>query len=654
ETDPTAADPTAITGRPSSTADPGGLDLRTGLIHAGSVTLGAGGALLAAGALGALRRRRRYRLAHRSPGRVPAPPERQLHPIERALNRQGDPETAAWIWAAVGSLAGRPVWTGELIAQPVLVTFHGDYLEVQCSTADPMAAPLPWATPDQGLTWHLPRATSVDELPEVADERPVPTLVTVGVDRMLNLEALGVLEVVGRGDSPLDLVRSIVHELATSPAAGTIDIRSTVALAGTEAYGLVRYQDARAVQTELLAWLDGVEEQLAATETDNAFALRLVADDDPIGPVVVVVAAEDTELLAPLLTRAETARLPLAVLVIGSAGRVHSIEVDPQSATLSIDGTTFEPQLLAEDTAVALGRLLDDARTAPEQPLVAGVELSASAIPATAAREPSAAPQPTAGPDRQSVPRPVDALRDQDREAEGEPEPEILVRVLGEVAVEGIDAELTSQQLSILGYLACHGPVSRSMLIDALWDGQVISQSRLPNLLTELRARVGRQHLPEAREGRYELAGVTTDLARFERAVRASHGLDPEAAVAVLRPALAWVRGVPFTPPSRRFWSWVGDASHLAAHVEALVADTAVRLAELERGLGDIDRAQWACQQGLLASPTDESLVVALTELYVEQGKQGLARRLVEGWEDRISRLDCGDPSDAPRRRLAG
>lgn len=648
---PSAPSASAAESRPDD-----GFDLRTGLIHVGSVALGAGGALLAAGALQNVRRRRRYRLAHRSPGRLPTPPPSDLQQIERALNRQGDPETAAWVAAAIGSLAARPVWTGEPIAQPLLATFRADYLEMVFSTADEMAAPLPWATPDGGRTWHLPRLTPIDELPTATAIHPVPTLVTLGVDRLVNLEAVGVLSVAGTGSAPLDLVRSIVHELATSPAAGVIDVRSTVTLAGTEAYGLVRYTEPRHLLQELPAWLDGVEEQLAAEEAGHAYGGRLVVDDDPLGPVVAVVAAADLELLGPLVERAAAGRLPLVMLVVGRADIGEIVEVTPSEVRLSIDDSVFEPQLLSDDTAVALGRLLSDALDAPERPVVVDADLSAPiAGPGGGRRQPrpGAPPRPVTAEDRDEVPRPRAELS-RDEEAAAEPEPSMLVRVLGEVTIDGVDEELTSQQLSILSYLACHGPVSRAMLIDALWDGQVISQSRLPNLLTELRARVGRQHLPEAREGRYDVAGIGTDLATFERGVRLSHGLAAVEAVEVLRPALALVRGVPFTPPSRRFWSWVSDESHLAAHVEAVVADTALRLAALERELGDIERAQWACQQGLLASPTDESLVVALTELYVAQGKPGLARRLVEGWEARISRLECGDPSDEPRRRLAG
>ncbi|MCP5029155.1 MAG: hypothetical protein GY929_23010, partial [Actinomycetia bacterium] len=103
-----------------------------------------------------------------------------------------------------------------------------------------------------------------------------------------------------------------------------------------------------------------------------------------------------------------------------------------------------------------------------------------------------------------------------------------------------------------------------------------------------------------------------------------------------------------------RFWSWVGDHTHLAARVEALVADTAARLARLEQAGGSLDRAIWACEQGLMASPTDETLIILLTETYLAQGKRGLANRLVDNWEDKIGRLDCGEPSDEPRRRLVG
>ena len=87
---------------------------------------------------------------------------------------------------------------------------------------------------------------------------------------------------------------------------------------------------------------------------------------------------------------------------------------------------------------------------------------------------------------------------------------------------------------------------------------------------------------------------------------------------------------------------------------EALVADAAARLAELALEIGNTEGARVACEKGLLASPTDVTLVTLLTEVYMSQGKPGLARRLVEGWEDKIGRMECGEPSDEPRKRLVG
>ncbi|MFV0259581.1 MAG: hypothetical protein ACK5PP_14190, partial [Acidimicrobiales bacterium] len=233
----------------------------------------------------------------------------------------------------------------------------------------------------------------------------------------------------------------------------------------------------------------------------------------------------------------------------------------------------------------------------------------------------------------------------------------VMVRVLGPVDVVGLDTELTSQQLSLLTFLACRGPAGKAVIVDALWDGQVISRSRFPNLLAELRARVGRHRIPEAVNGRYQVAEVDTDLAHFERLAAPGadgDGADDDAEVRRrLRAALDLVRGAPLTVPGPRFWTWVDDHTHFATGLEALVADVAARLARSARRAGDTEAAVWACRRGLEAAAMDQTLVSMLTELYVELGHHGSARRLVEGWEERISRLDCGEPSDEPRRRLA-
>ena len=653
----------------------------------GTMSIGAAGALLAVGALRLLRRRRRYRMAHRSPGTVPAPPASELNEIELALQRRGDEELVTWLEAALGSLSTRPVWEGEPIAQPMVVRLigSGEVLEVEFSEPDPMGAPLPWSTTNGGAHWQLDRATMIDDLPR-GGVAAVPTLVTVGVDTLVNLEGAGVVAIPGEGDGPLDLVRSMVHELATSPAAGSIDIRTTVPIAGTETYRLVQAQSARSLVAELVPWLEDVGRQLEHDECSNIYAHRLTTDDEPVGPVVIVTDEAGLAALDPLPHYAALRRLPFALVVAGAADTAEvTIEVGPDEAILRPGGRRFEPQRLTEAVAESLGELLLDAEQGGSEPLVVGVELSASVTDLRARLDETArqwAPRPEHEPALgvgvepegagaaptpalagRPTPTPTGVARadaagqettpDGGGEDEGEEAPAILIRVLGDVEAEGAP-DLTSQQLSILTYLACHGPSTRDTLIDSLWDGQVISESRFPNLLAEVRARVGRNHLPEARSGRYTLSGVATDLARFERGVRVAAKQADAQAVVTLREIMALVRGMPLSPPGRRFWSWVGDETHMAARVEALVADTAARLARLEQAASNLDRAVWACEQGLLASPTDETLVITLTEVYLALGKPGLAHRVVDNWEDKISRMDCGEPSDEPRRRLAG
>ena len=143
-------------------------------------------------------------------------------------------------------------------------------------------------------------------------------------------------------------------------------------------------------------------------------------------------------------------------------------------------------------------------------------------------------------------------------------------------------------------------------------------------------------------EGRYRLTGISTDLDRFERLVAKAERAGLPAAAQHLRAALGLVRGVPFTPPGTRFWSWVSDHGHIAARVESSIADAAVRLADYERQSGRLGEARWACERGLSASPADEALVTTLTDVYHALGKPGLATRLAESLEDRVQRLDLG------------
>jgi DNA-binding SARP family transcriptional activator len=219
-----------------------------------------------------------------------------------------------------------------------------------------------------------------------------------------------------------------------------------------------------------------------------------------------------------------------------------------------------------------------------------------------------------------------------------------LVRILGPIDVSPLGGRLTSQQRSLVAYLACIGPVDRERLVDALWDGRPVSTGRLLNLVSDVRRALGRDHLPDAVDGRYRLVGIETDLDDLQRAFDALSrrpGAGPGGPeVEDLAGALARARGPVLTGPAGRYWSWLDRHPELTAGAEALVAEAACRLAALRRAGGDLDGARWACERGLAASPLDQSLVVALEAVYLDQGRVGAARRLVATWRSRLRRLD--------------
>lgn len=749
--------------------------------------LGVGGVLLGASALSLLRRRRQYRIAHRRRGTIPVDPDPRLDDIERLLQKEDQMEQVEWINAAISSLSARPVWENEHTPLPILAQFDSEYLKVTLAEPDEIGAPVPWESDDEGVCWRLSRSTPLEAIPTTPVDYATPTFVTIADGTLLNLEGVGVLRVEGGSEAAqMGVVRSIVHELATSGASRWVDIRSTFTVPGTDAYPLVMNQSSQQLNDELNGWLREFDQFLDSSGRSSTYAYRLTSPEEPVAPVVLVIDEADEPELRSVVEFAESRRLPIGIIQLVSAisGSVPQVEqsvpslnpIKDSSVVLRIGNTgkaTLEPfgleldlQMLSESTANDLGLLLQNAASPEAAPLVANLQLSASvtsladrhssSLAANAAMAPGiespwsvldplsasdaqwdhiapnsehevqesadvmdraridggvaaveAKPFSTRsnvvevttiderGPQEPVVSDPFSTAigeaekLDQDRptandaaqgsietnvssgaqvptpgvslDAEKEvrslskpSEQTMTALVLGEVGVVGFDVELTPQQLSLVTFLACVGEANRSTIIDALWDGKPISRSRFPNLLAETRAKIGRNTLPEAKVGVYRLQGVSTDLGQFEKAVAVASKQPASDAIETLTAALELVRGNPLTTPNGRYWTWIGDHTHLAARVESLISDAALRLCDLCVENGDLDGAIWACERGLLACPIDENLVASLAETYVAAGKLGAARRLVDAWEDKINRLECGEPSDGPRNRLVG
>ncbi len=675
------------------------------------------------------------RSRRRSPSPTTAPPFVELGDggsrarESSALVSMADPESAAWVDAAMRSLSARPIWEGEHIAQPLVATATDGWLEMQLDGADPMGAPVPWVDVGGGRRWRLMRSTPVGQLPAATLDRPIPAMVTVGDGVLVNLEGLGLLTVDGPLEQGMDLLRSIVQQLLTA-GHRSVDVRSTFAVTGIVARGLVCRRSPAQLMAEIPGWLDRVEDRLGQRRAHTAYGHRL-GGGEPVRTVVVVTDPVGARDMPTILEAAGQRRLPLAVVILGGSaedGEAGIVFGSHESATLEPWSIDFVPQQRSPSGGRRLAELVDGctprrsarrarrpavdpmpratagqhhppahprprprsrSRSWSRQPAVAiGPEpknwphgtgrrrhplrpsSTSVARPSASARLTSLRPAPEPPRPEPSHTAPVVEGPEIAPEAVVEgpeiapeavvegpeiaPEavvegPEIApeavvegpeISVLGGIEIVGLGEELTSQQLSLLTFLACHPASAREAIIDALWDGQVISKSRFPNLLAETRRRVGRHRLPEATEGRYHLAGIRTDLERFEACLTRAAGVDPSEAAEQLRSALGLVRGVPFTPPGARFWSWVNDHGHVAARVESSIADAAVRLARVEQRAGRLDDARWACERGLAASPADQTLVTTLAEVYRALGKPALATRLLESWEERVAQLD--------------
>ncbi|MFV0260562.1 MAG: LysM peptidoglycan-binding domain-containing protein, partial [Acidimicrobiales bacterium] len=337
------------------------------------VPLGVAAGLLAAGLGIGVARRRRFRLAHRAPGRVPAPVPDALVDVDRSVRRIGIDPVAPWLWAALASLSSRALWEGEAVAQPVTARLDNDSLTLDLSTPDPMGAPLPWETDDDGQTWRLDRAVPEHELLTFHGRPVTPTMVTLGAGMMLNLEAVGALAVRGSGDTPMAVIRSLVHELASSPV-GTVDIRTTMAVEGTDRYRLVRRQRPDDLAAELVPWLDQARDLLDRGRHASAYGQRIAEPADPLVPVVVITDGDGFDRLGAVVRRAMVRRLPVAVVVVGSCDD-PAPEPIPTVLTIRGDrgrlepyGDTFCVQRLSAPAALRLGHLLDDAEAGPDGP----------------------------------------------------------------------------------------------------------------------------------------------------------------------------------------------------------------------------------------------------------------------------------------------
>ncbi len=215
-------------------------------------------------------------------------------------------------------------------------------------------------------------------------------------------------------------------------------------------------------------------------------------------------------------------------------------------------------------------------------------------------------------------------------------ETKLDLRLIGPPAVRLRDQKLTHQQQALLAFVGLRGPVSGEDIALALWQGRLMSASRLPNLLAEVRGAVGRHRLPPSEDGYYRLHDVHSDTGDLDALCASDEDSDErgEHWLYAALSLLAKIEGPPLhrsAAPGRAYWAWLDDCFVLRAHVERQISYLASNVARI---LADDSgrRAIWALEKGLSAVPGDEQLRNQLALQYRAMGFNASARTVGEPW----------------------
>lgn len=587
------------------------------------------------------RRRRRFTNDHRGqmPGRPP-PDQRELH---QTVVAQADEERIDDLQGVLGRLAAS-LATMLAPRRPRMIRHCTDSLEVLLDEPD-TNAPAGWSSTDDGRVWTL---AAVPDPEEAYDGPlcPAPLMVTIGqpdddAQLYLDLEVDGLLALTGDQEIAKNLARSIVTELTLSPLADTLRVIAVGDVVDPEAEVLEHLTVANSwenVTEDIQSWAAQSHEVLEENEWPNAFVARgHEPDHDGLIPVAVIADRPPPDALGTLLRE----QLPsaVAVVVVGNfQAAAATIRCEPDALNFDTADLACSPQELEDDELAAMSRFLVAADSPDEQQLMddlrAEYEATASpngAGPASNGTHPGADADSTLKPDKP-------------------PAYEVLVRLLGDITVEGGRA-LKPKATSVVAYLALHRSVSTERLEEACWFGSdgTSHRKRLRDTMTDSRDALGSQHFPANRSGTYDVGSlVCTDLELFEWHVHHAADLEPTEAVAHYLSALRLLTGKPFSYPNaaRASYGWV-DFEHHATTWELRVTQVAQACAELQLDLGEPGQAITMLRHALQSIPLNGALVETLMRAHIANDDPAGATRVYEEHAAALQQAKLGDPEDS-------
>jgi len=587
--------------------------------------LGTASTVLAVGVAAAVTRRRRLRQMRLPAGVQPPTPPPELDDLRAAMVVNGDVDQVTRLHRALRDVA---VGLGNQRsdARPRIVQVTTTRIEVLLSRAV-LPAPKPWRAEASGMSWELKGEPLDRDEDGIA---PTPTLVSIGrpdpdTELYLDLEAEGVVSLVGSTDAVADVARSWVLELATSPMASGVSILvvGESRAPAEETSDRVRCVDTwDEVEADALAWCEQSGSLLSATRWATPVVGRMQAErTDDLAPLVIVAEGVPLERLKVLADAILAQQAVVVLVTVG--GQVDSglrVEVSDETMAIPSLGLVCQAQAVPPIVAEQVDELVTDASRLPAQL--------------------SLMPEP---------PRPAPVTIGLATDEYQDPPFEILVRLLGDISVVGAHKNLKPKQVAVLAYIALHAPVACERVQDAVWVTPTASRSkRLANTVSETRGVLGPANLPISVDGRYRVGpGVVTDVDLFDRRLDHAAQQDDVAAAATLRGALELVDGPVFTYRNvdRMSYVWV-DLDNWISTWELKVTDTAEELAQRYLDLGDPKGAVWAARRGLSACQTHTRVTQLLMQAHIAGGDRLAAERVMQSYRSVMEKLELDDECD--------
>lgn len=591
------------------------------------------------------------------PGDALPVPDPDLAQAETALRIGADPVGMARLDLSLRALAQQFVASAIVGARPEVVVRRPDgsievWLDQPIESLQPGA--WRWLEPHVlVLAAQVPLETLARDGNRAA--APCPALMLLGradgSEYYLDLEAAGVLALDGPPAAVRAIARAVVATLAVSPLADLVSVLAC----GLDCHGIEGTKRVDSVATEHEAGVlsrahaQSVRRGSDLSEVSSTFDLRARSGGEPWEPLVVVSLGAARGQVPP-----EAAVMPGFGVAVVTGGLVPNApwrlvaSHDDSRWRLEPAGIDLLPCQLAADELADLGALLRDA----EEPPVAFAEVPdpVTLDEAGDPHDPEPARQDSMVSVIASATKSVDARP-------VEPAWTLLVRLLGEVDVVD-DAGRTapierSKALELVAWLAQHRHhPTRSAARTALWETDV-RDATFSNVVSDARRSLARLVPPPdgdewiGRSGNDHLPLhplVRTDVEMVEARLLRARQLLPADAVAMLRPAMELVRGVPYAGSS---YLWP-DAEALPSNLTHLVTTVAVELGRAALDIGDLDTVLWATAKGLQVLNGHDELVCLRMRALATTGNLAAVRLEYECYERVVTGDPWGDGEPAP------